>query len=97
MSTLQLKDKSTSADPRLVVERTSSRPGTLLTAFSRGGDGHFHLVDRHHAVIHADDDPRKVGRREHGDRERERLVDSDNRQRQYQKNDRLGVPGKPIP
>ncbi len=34
MSTLQLKDKSTSADPRLVVERTSSRPGTLLTAFS---------------------------------------------------------------
>ena len=36
MSTSQLKDKSTSADPRLVVERTSSRPGTLLTAFSMG-------------------------------------------------------------
>ena len=36
MSTLQLKNKSTSADPRLVIERTSSRPGTLLTAFSMG-------------------------------------------------------------
>src|SRR3974377_1002612 len=36
MSTLQLNDKSISADPRLVVERTSSRPGTLFTAFSSG-------------------------------------------------------------
>ena len=36
MSTFQLKDKSTSADPRLVIERTSSRPGTLLTASSSG-------------------------------------------------------------
>src|SRR6266404_4073146 len=34
MSTFQLKNKSTSADPLLVTERTSSSPGTLLTAFS---------------------------------------------------------------
>ena len=36
MSTLQSKNKSTSADPRLVIERTSCKPGTLLTASSRG-------------------------------------------------------------
>ena len=36
MSTFQLKDRSISAEPRLVVERTSSSPGTLFTASSRG-------------------------------------------------------------
>src|SRR5215469_4389295 len=36
MSTCQLKNKSTSADPRLVMERTFSRPCTLLTACSTG-------------------------------------------------------------
>jgi hypothetical protein len=36
ISTFQLNDKSISADPRLVIERTSSRPGTLFTAFSSG-------------------------------------------------------------
>src|SRR5438093_13328700 len=36
MSTFQLKKRSTSAEPRLVVDRTSSSPGTLLTASSIG-------------------------------------------------------------
>src|SRR6516164_6418547 len=36
MSTSQLKKRLTSAEPRLVVERTSSSPGTLLTASSIG-------------------------------------------------------------
>ena len=36
MSTCQLKKRLISAEPRLVVERTSSSPGTLLTASSIG-------------------------------------------------------------
>ena len=36
MSTDQLKKRLTSADPRLVVERTVVKPGTLLTASSMG-------------------------------------------------------------
>ncbi len=36
MSTFQSKKRLTSAEPRLVVERTVSRPGTLLTASSMG-------------------------------------------------------------
>ena len=36
MSTFQSKNRSISAEPRLVMERTSSRPGTLLTASSMG-------------------------------------------------------------
>ena len=36
MSTFQSKNRLTSAEPRLVVERTVSRPGTVLTASSMG-------------------------------------------------------------
>ena len=36
MSTFQLKNRLISAEPRLVIERTSSRPGTLRTASSSG-------------------------------------------------------------
>src|SRR5450432_3695193 len=36
MSIFQLKYRSISADPRLVVDRTSSSPGTLFTASSIG-------------------------------------------------------------
>src|SRR5882724_9380676 len=36
MSTLQLKKRSISAEPRLVVDLTPSSPGTLLTASSTG-------------------------------------------------------------
>ncbi len=36
MLTLQLKNRLISAEPRLVVERTSSRPGTVRTASSSG-------------------------------------------------------------
>src|SRR5207248_2363274 len=36
ISTFQSKNKSTSAEPRLVIERTCCRPGTLFTASSSG-------------------------------------------------------------
>ena len=36
MSTFQSKKRLTSAEPRLVVERTVTRPGTELTASSMG-------------------------------------------------------------
>ena len=36
ISTFQSKNRLTSADPRLVVERTVRSPGTLLTASSMG-------------------------------------------------------------
>src|SRR6516225_7879573 len=36
MSTSQRKKRSTSAEPRLVIERTFSRPGTLFTVSSIG-------------------------------------------------------------
>ena len=36
MSTLQSKKRLTSAEPRLVVERTVTRPGTEFTASSTG-------------------------------------------------------------
>src|SRR5438045_9748271 len=36
MSTFQSKKRSISAEPRLVMERTCSRPGTLFTASSIG-------------------------------------------------------------
>ena len=36
MSTCQSKNKSISADPRLVMERTCCKPGTLLTDSSIG-------------------------------------------------------------
>src|SRR5579885_1251068 len=36
MSTFQLKNRSISAEPRLVFERTSCNPGTLFTASSIG-------------------------------------------------------------
>jgi hypothetical protein len=36
MSTFQLKKRLISAEPRLLTDRTSSRPGTLRTASSIG-------------------------------------------------------------
>src|ERR1700746_405211 len=36
MSTSQRKKRSTSAEPRLVIDRTESNPGTLLTVSSMG-------------------------------------------------------------
>ena len=59
MSTCQSKNRSISAEPRLVIERTCCSPGTLLTDFfDRPRDGDHHLVDRHHAVVDADHDTR---------------------------------------
>ncbi len=36
ISTFQSKNRSISAEPRLVIERTSCNPGTLFTASSKG-------------------------------------------------------------
>ena len=60
MSTFQSKNRSISAEPRLVTERTSSRPGHRYRLLERAGDRHHHLVDRHHAVVDADDDAGKL-------------------------------------
>ena len=53
----QLKKRLTSAEPRLVVERTVvRRPEDVLTASSMGlRDGDLHLFDRHDPVVDADD------------------------------------------
>jgi len=59
-------------------------------------DYHFHLLDRHDAVIDADDDSRKIRLREYFDWDRERFVDSNDRQDNNEKGDRFGVPGKPV-
>ena len=53
--------------------RTASSSGRVIDD--------FHLFDRHHAVVHADDDSREVGRRKHGDRNRQRLAHADDGQR----------------
>ena len=46
----------------------------------RTGDGHFHLLDGHDAVVDADDDAWEIRRRKHGYRKVERFVNSDDRQ-----------------
>ena len=76
MSTFQSKKRLTSAEPRLVVERTVTKPGHGVDRVFNGlGDGDLHLLDRHHAVVDADDDARKVGLRENRDGHLERKVD----------------------
>src|SRR5581483_3232674 len=56
----------------------------------------LHLLDRHHAVVDRDDDPRKVRRREDGDRQRQRLVDADHRQDADEEDDRGRVAREPV-
>jgi len=60
MSTFQLKNKSISAEPRLVFDLTSSNPGTLFYClFHRTSDGDHHLINRHDAVFNCQNDARK--------------------------------------
>ena len=78
MSTFQSKKRLTSAEPRLVVERTVTRPGTAVDRVFDGlGDGDLHLLDRHDAVVDADDDAGEIGLREDGDRNTPGGVDPD--------------------
>ena len=97
MSTLQSKDKSTSAEPRLVVERTSSRPGTLFTASSIG---RVIVTSIWSMGITPLSTPMMIrgklvdGKTAIGNRKR--FVDADSRQNQDQKDDRLGVAGEPV-
>ena len=51
----------------------------------RPGDRDLHLLDRHHAVLDADDDPRKVRRRENGNGQRQRFVNADRREHAIRK------------
>ncbi len=52
-------------------------------------DGHHHLVDGHHAVVHADDDAGKVGGGKHRDGNGEGHVNAGQRQDHDQKDDGL--------
>ena len=77
MSTPQSKKRLTSAEPRLVVERTSDEAGDAVDGVFDGlGDGDLHLLDGHDAVIDADDDAGKIGLRKDGDGDLKRGVDA---------------------
>src|SRR5438874_6769503 len=61
ISTSQVKNRSISAEPRLVTEGTFCKPGNAVHCFfQRPGDGHHHLVNGHNAVIHTDQNSREV-------------------------------------
>ena len=66
MSTFQLKYRSISAEPRLVMDWTDLQSLHAVDGFfQRAGNRHHHLVDRHHAVVNADDHAREIRGREH--------------------------------
>ncbi len=59
------------------------------------GDGDFHLLDRHDAVIDADDDAREIGFGEDGDRHLQRGPGAGNRKRDDKEEDRSRGPRQP--
>ena len=96
ISTFQSKKRLISAEPRLVVLRTVSRPGTLLIASSIAlGDGDLHLFDRHDAVVDANHHARKVGLWKNGDGHLECRVDPGQRQQRQEEKDGLCGAGEP--
>ncbi len=98
MSTFQSKKRLTSAEPRLVMERTVSRPGTVFTASSMGSrDRHLHLFDRHHAVVDADYDARKIRLGKNGDGYLEVQVDAGHGENDREEKDGARGPGQPEP
>ena len=88
MSTFQSNDKSISADPRLVVERTSSSPATLFTASSRG---RVMVTSIWSIGITPLSTPMMIRGKfvegKHRNRNRKRFVNTNGRQHQYQEND----------
>src|SRR5262249_30209856 len=60
------------------------------------GDSHEHLIDRHHAVVDADDDARKVSGRENGNWNTEKKISADKRQRNDEEDDGFVLPRKPV-
>ena len=97
MSTFQSKNRSISAEPRLVIDRTSLQPGNAVHRFfDRPRDRHQHLVDGHHAVVDPDQMRGKVRRGKHRDGNGERQIDAQQCQRQDQEDDGLGVARKPV-
>src|SRR5262249_34537979 len=64
--------------------------------FDRPRDRHLHLLDRHDAVVDADDDPRKIRRRKHGDRQRQRLVDADHGENADEEDHRCRMAREPV-
>src|ERR1035438_9886822 len=64
--------------------------------FNRPRYRHQHLVDGRDAVIHADDDARKIRRRKHRHRNRARQIDAHRHQCHDDEDHRLGVPRRPM-
>ena len=58
-------------------------------------DGHFHLLDRHHAVVHADHDARKVGLGKDRDGHLEGQVDARHREQDGEEEDGARGPRQP--
>ena len=82
----QVDLRGSAAGHRSDVLEPGDGPDRLL---DRPRDGDLHLLDRHHAVVDADDDAREIGRRKHGHREAQRFIDADDRQHADQEDDRL--------
>ena len=59
-------------------------------------DGDHHLVDRHHPVVHADDDTRKIGGRKNRDRNGEGEIGSGHHQNEDEKDQRFRVASEPV-
>ena len=72
-------------------------PGNRVHSFfDLPGHHHFHLIDRHHSVIDANHDTRKVRRGKYGDRYRERQIGSERNQGHNDEHDRAQVSGRPV-
>ena len=64
------------------------QPGNAIDRFfERARDGDHHLIDRHHAVVHADQYPREVGLGKYGDWDGEGEISSQQSERQDQEDD----------
>ena len=97
MSAFQLKNRSISAVPRLVMEYKWSSPGTMLTASSSGLVTVTSIWSMgNDAVVDADHDAREIGIRENRHRDGERQVNAHRHQREDHENDRLAVAGGPV-
>ena len=67
----------------------------IYRLFDGPRDGNEHLVDGHDAVVHADDDARKIGVRKYGDRDRKSEVASHKRHADGQEQHWLREPIEP--
>ncbi len=97
MSTFQLKNKSISAVPRLVIEYKWSSPCTVFTASSSGLVTVTSIWSMGKTPLSTPTTMRgKLVSGKHRHRNRERQVDADRHQRQDDEDDRLSVPRGPV-